>query len=60
MKRSFGLSVAAILAACAAPAFAETPPPPEAAKGEAAPYVMAAARSDLYEINSSKVALEKS
>jgi putative membrane protein len=42
--------------------FAQTPPPPPPpeAKTSAKPYVMAAGMSDLYEINSSKVALQKS
>jgi putative membrane protein len=45
-----------------APALAQLapPPPPAEAKTTADPYVMAAGRSDLYEINSSQVALEKS
>jgi putative membrane protein len=43
-------------------AFAQTPPPPPPpeAKTAAMPYVMAAGSSDLYEINSSQVALQKS
>jgi len=36
------------------------PPPPPEAKTQAAPYVMAAGKSDLFEINSSQVALQKS
>lgn len=42
--------------------FAQTPPPPPPpeAKTAAMPYVMAAGMSDLYEINSSQVALQKS
>jgi len=42
--------------------FAQTPPPPPPpeAKTVAMPYVMAAGMSDLYEINSSQVALQKS
>lgn len=45
-----------------APLFAQTPPPPPPAeaKTSAMPYVMAAGMSDLYEINSSQVALQKS
>ena len=41
--------------------FAQTPPPPPPpeAKTAAMPYVMAAGMSDLYEINSSQIALEK-
>ena len=46
----------------AVPAVAQLapPPPPAEAKTAADPYVMAAGKSDLYEINSSQVALEKS
>lgn len=46
----------------AAPAIAQTPPPPPPAEAKTAamPYVMAAGQSDLYEINSSQVALERS
>jgi len=36
------------------------PPPPPEAKTQAAPYIMAAGKSDLFEINSSQVALQKS
>ncbi|KQS05173.1 hypothetical protein ASG11_04745 [Sphingomonas sp. Leaf357] len=36
------------------------PPPPAEAKMSAAPYVMAAGMSDLYEINSSQVAVQRS
>ncbi|MEG3084583.1 DUF4142 domain-containing protein [Sphingomonas sp. PB2P12] len=45
-----------------APLFAQTPPPPPPAEAKTAamPYVMAAGMSDLYEINSSQVALQKS
>lgn len=45
-----------------APLLAQTPPPPPPAeaKTSAMPYVMAAGMSDLYEINSSQVALQKS
>jgi putative membrane protein len=44
------------------PLLAQTPPPPPPAeaKTSAMPYVMAAGMSDLYEINSSQVALQKS
>ncbi|MCU6456130.1 DUF4142 domain-containing protein [Sphingomonas sp. A2-49] len=44
------------------PLFAQTPPPPPPAeaKTSAMPYVMAAGMSDLYEINSSEIALQKS
>ncbi|MFW2829388.1 DUF4142 domain-containing protein [Sphingomonas sp. ID0503] len=46
----------------ATPLFAQTPPPPPPAeaKMQALPYVTAAGMSDLYEINSSQIALEKS
>jgi putative membrane protein len=56
------LAFIATLAAYAMPAMAQTPPPPPPpeAKTSAMPYVMAAGTSDLYEINSSQVALEKS
>jgi putative membrane protein len=55
------LALIATLAAYAMPAMAQTPPPPPPpeAKTSAMPYVMAAGMSDLYEINSSQVALEK-
>ena len=56
----FGLFVAAMTTAT--PLFAQTPPPPPPAeaKTSAMPYVMAVGMSDLYEINSSKIALHKS
>ncbi len=56
------LSVALALGFAAAPAVAQTPPPPPpaAAKAQAAAYVKAAGMSDLYEITSSKLALQKS
>lgn len=61
MMKTFGLTMAMALAGTALPAMAQTPPPPPPpeAKTQAAPYVMAAGKSDLYEINSSKIALEK-
>ncbi|MEG3165330.1 DUF4142 domain-containing protein [Sphingomonas sp. PB2P19] len=51
-----------LAAATATPLVAQTPPPPPPAeaKTSAMPYVMAAGRSDLYEINSSQIALQKS
>jgi len=55
--------IAMVLAATVSTtAFAQTPPPPPPpeAKTSAMPYVMAAGMSDLYEINSSQVALQKS
>lgn len=44
------------------PALAQTPPPPPPAEAKvsAMPYVMAAGMSDLFEINSSQIALQKS
>ncbi|WP_268796254.1 DUF4142 domain-containing protein [Sphingomonas sp. Leaf412] len=44
----------------AASAQTPPPPPPTEAKTSAAPYVKAAGMSDLYEINSSQVAMERS
>jgi putative membrane protein len=51
-----------LIAGASAPLAAQTspPPPPAEAKTSAMPYVMAAGKSDLYEINSSQVALQKS
>jgi putative membrane protein len=51
-----------LIAGASAPLAAQTPPPPPPAeaKTSAMPYVMAAGKSDLYEINSSRVALQKS
>lgn len=59
MLRSFGAS---LLLATSVAAFAQTPPPPPPpeAKTQAMPYVTAAGQSDLFEINSSQVALQKS
>lgn len=56
------LSVALVLGIAATPVAAQTPPPPPpaAAKAQAAAYVRAAGMSDLYEITSSKLALQKS
>ncbi|MGW8137157.1 DUF4142 domain-containing protein [Sphingomonas zeae] len=56
------LSAALALGFAAAPIAAQTPPPPPpaAAKAQAAAYVKAAGMSDLYEITSSKLALQKS
>lgn len=55
-------SAAAMICAGAVPVAAQTPPPPATieAKSQALPYVMAAGRSDLYEIQSSQIALQKS
>ncbi|WP_454278363.1 DUF4142 domain-containing protein [Sphingomonas sp. Marseille-Q8236] len=56
------LSVALALGVTAAPAIAQTPPPPPPAeaKAQADAYVKAAGTSDLYEITSSRIALQKS
>jgi len=57
-------SIALALALAAGPSIASAqtppPPPPAEAKTQAAAYVMAAGQSDLYEINSSQIALQKS
>ena len=54
-------AVLSMFAVTAVPALAQTPPPPPPpeAKTAAMPYVEAAGMSDLYEINSSQVALQK-
>ncbi len=51
-----------LITATSAPLAAQTPPPPPPAeaKSSAAAYVTAAGKSDLYEINSSQIALQKS
>ena len=50
------------LGLAATPSLAQTPPPPPPpeAKTSAMPYTMAAGQSDLFEINSSQIALQKS
>jgi putative membrane protein len=55
-------SMSLALMSVALPALAQTPPPPPPAEAKttAAPYVMAAGMSDLFEINSSQIALQKS
>ena len=60
MLKFTGLAFA--LALTTVPAVAQTPPPPPPAEArtQAMPYVMAAGMSDLYEINSSQIALQKS
>lgn len=60
MIKHFGLFLAAMTTTT--PLFAQTPPPPPPAEAKtlAMPYVTAAGMSDLYEINSSEVALQKS
>ena len=57
-----GAALALALSGGAVASFAQTPPPPPPAEARttAMPYVMAAGMSDLYEINSSQVALQKS
>jgi putative membrane protein len=62
MIKTISMTLALALAGTALPALAQTPPPPPPpeAKMQADPYVMAAGKSDLYEINSSQIALEKS
>lgn len=62
MTRPFSALIAFALAGASTVAIAQTPPPPPpaAAKTQAAAYVDAAGKSDLYEIESSKIALQKS
>lgn len=62
MRKLNGLALAGALFTFPLPALAQTPPPPPPpeAKAQAPAYVMAAGKSDLYEINSSQVALQKS
>lgn len=62
MKTFTGIALALASAAAALPVAAQTPPPPPPAeaKSQAMPYVMASGQSDLYEINSSQIALQKS
>ncbi|MFD1786739.1 DUF4142 domain-containing protein [Sphingomonas floccifaciens] len=62
MMKTLSLSVAVALAGTTLTAAAQTPPapPPPAAKAQATPYVMAAGKSDLYEIESSRIAMQKS
>ena len=61
MIKTMSLTLALALAGTALPAAAQTPPPPPPpeAKTQAQPYVMAAGKSDLYEINSSQIAVQK-
>lgn len=60
--KTFKLIVAAAVAGTSLAASAQTPPPPPPpeAKTAAMPYIMAAGMSDLYEINSSRIAVQKS
>lgn len=62
MKNFSGLVLTLALAGAPVAASAQTPPPPPPpeAKAQAMPYVTAAGQSDLFEINSSQVAVEKS
>ncbi len=53
-------SLVLAMAGTAATAQTPPPPPPPEAMVQAMPYVMAAGRSDLYEINSSRIAMQKS
>lgn len=55
-------SLAAALATTSFAAVAQTPPPPPPAEArvQAMPYVMAAGMSDMFEINSSQLAVQKS
>ncbi|MBD8547758.1 DUF4142 domain-containing protein [Sphingomonas sp. CFBP 8760] len=61
MIRLRTLPLALLLAGAAVTASAQTPPPPPPAeaKTQAAAYVMAAGKSDMYEIESSRIALQK-
>ncbi|ONF95390.1 DUF4142 domain-containing protein [Sphingomonas jeddahensis] len=61
MTKTMSLTLALALAGTALPVAAQTPPPPPPpeAKMQAQPYVMAAGKSDLYEINSSQIAVDK-
>ena len=62
MTHFTALPLGLALALTAVPATAQTPPPPPPpeANSRAAPYVMAAGQSDLFEIESSQLALQKS
>jgi putative membrane protein len=63
MNRNLFIAFAGV-ALAAAPSLAQTtpppPPPPPGATTTAAPFVMTAGASDLYEITSSQIALQKS
>lgn len=61
MNRVPLISLALMLAGTALPAAAQTPPPPPPAeaKAQAPAYVDAAGKSDMYEIESSRIALAK-
>ena len=62
MIRTTAFTLALALGGAALPVAAQTPPPPPPpeAKMQAPAYVMAAGKSDLFEINSSQIAAEKS
>ena len=62
MSRTFGALIAFALVGTSAAAISQTPPPPPpaAAKTQAAAYVDAAGKSDMFEIESSQIALQKS
>lgn len=62
MIRSFGALFALTLAGTSVAAIAQTPPPPPPAeaKTQAAAYVDAAGKSDMFEIESSQIALQRS
>lgn len=60
MLRSIVAVTLALAAPFAAAAQTPPPPPPAEAKTQADAYIAAAGRSDLYEINSSQIALQKS
>jgi putative membrane protein len=61
MIRSYTLPLALLLTGAAVSATAQTPPPPPPpeAKTQGPAYVMAAGKSDMYEIESSRIALQK-
>lgn len=57
---AFALVGSMLVAGASARGQTPPPPPPAAAKSQAAAYVMAAAKSDLYEITSSQIAAKRS
>lgn len=59
MKTLAILSALGLAGTAAALAQTPPPPPPAAARAAAPAYVMAAGKSDLYEINSSRIAVRK-
>jgi putative membrane protein len=60
MLKTSALALALALSGTAVVAQTPPPPPPAEAKTQAMPYVTAAGMSDLFEINSSQIALQKS